>query len=223
MSDLSWPIFTCSVKIYFKKGVYFWSNSIPNHYIILNYRRRYFYFSSFNILLDILKFKNFKRPINSFLFCSAFWYYLLSLRRLLFNAFNTTMTGSSFPQEPRRLSQVDAVQWLGSLRVGAGQKPLLIAGNAYHKYRVKCNRWPKVRCVAMNPVEHPHGGGSHQHIGHASTVRRCPSRPEGWSHCCKEDWSSAWARCCNCIQSWEGCLIGCFHVILLSLVHHHLW
>ncbi|BBH01234.1 Ribosomal protein L2 family [Prunus dulcis] len=34
------------------------------------------------------------------------------------------------------------------------------------------NCWPKVRGVAMNPVEHPHGGGNHQHIGHASTVRR---------------------------------------------------
>ncbi|KAE8735850.1 60S ribosomal protein L8 [Hibiscus syriacus] len=34
------------------------------------------------------------------------------------------------------------------------------------------NFWPKVRGVAMNPVEHPHGGGNHQHIGHASTVRR---------------------------------------------------
>lgn len=31
---------------------------------------------------------------------------------------------------------------------------------------------PQVRGVAMNPVEHPHGGGNHQHIGHASTVRR---------------------------------------------------
>ena len=29
----------------------------------------------------------------------------------------------------------------------------------------------------MNPVEHPHGGGNHQHIGHASTVRR--NRPAG--------------------------------------------
>uniref|UniRef100_A0A1I7XHT2 Large ribosomal subunit protein uL2 n=1 Tax=Heterorhabditis bacteriophora TaxID=37862 RepID=A0A1I7XHT2_HETBA len=28
------------------------------------------------------------------------------------------------------------------------------------------------RGVAMNPVEHPHGGGNHQHIGHPSTVRR---------------------------------------------------
>jgi len=24
----------------------------------------------------------------------------------------------------------------------------------------------------MNPVDHPHGGGNHQHIGHASTVAR---------------------------------------------------
>ena len=29
------------------------------------------------------------------------------------------------------------------------------------------------RCVASRcPVEHPHGGGNHQHIGHPSTVRR---------------------------------------------------
>ncbi|KAL0652230.1 hypothetical protein Bca4012_094921 [Brassica carinata] len=51
------------------------------------------------------------------------------------------------------------------------RSPLLKAGNAYHKYRVKRNCWPIVRGVAMNPVEHPHGGGNRQHIGHASTVR----------------------------------------------------
>ena len=55
---------------------------------------------------------------------------------------------------------------------GRMDKPLLKAGAAYHKYRVKRNEWPKVRGVAMNPVEHPHGGGNHQHIGHASTCRR---------------------------------------------------
>merc|ERR1712146_34383 len=43
---------------------------------------------------------------------------------------------------------------------------------ATHKYRVKRNCWPKVRGVAMNPVEHPHGGGNHQHIGHPSTCAR---------------------------------------------------
>eukprot|EP00971_Amphidinium_carterae_P002993 58624-Amphidinium_carterae.1 len=61
------------------------------------------------------------------------------------------------------------------------------AGNNYHKYRVKRNNWPKVhrhcnakrrhvrlsvRGCAMNPVEHPHGGGNHQHVGHPTTISR---------------------------------------------------
>merc|ERR1719253_897306 len=54
---------------------------------------------------------------------------------------------------------------------GRLDKPILKAGNNFHKYRVKRNCWPKVRGVAMNPVEHPHGGGNHQHIGMASTVK----------------------------------------------------
>jgi len=55
---------------------------------------------------------------------------------------------------------------------GRTDKPMLKAGRAFHKYRVKRNSWPKVRGVAMNPVEHPHGGGNHQHIGHPSTCNR---------------------------------------------------
>ena len=54
---------------------------------------------------------------------------------------------------------------------GRTDKPMLKAGRAYHKYKAKGNRWPVVRGVAMNPVEHPHGGGNHQHIGHASTCK----------------------------------------------------
>lgn len=55
---------------------------------------------------------------------------------------------------------------------GRTDKPLLKAGACYHKYKAKRNCWPKVRGVAMNPVEHPHGGGNHQHIGKPSTRRR---------------------------------------------------
>ena len=51
-------------------------------------------------------------------------------------------------------------------------KPLLKAGRAFYKFKPKRNCWPIVRGVAMNPVDHPHGGGNHQHIGHSSTVRR---------------------------------------------------
>ncbi|KAN0062385.1 60S ribosomal protein L2 [Thecaphora frezii] len=55
---------------------------------------------------------------------------------------------------------------------GRIDKPLLKAGRAYHKYKVKRNSWPRTRGVAMNPVDHPHGGGNHQHIGSASTISR---------------------------------------------------
>jgi len=60
---------------------------------------------------------------------------------------------------------------------GRLDKPLLKAGRAHHKWKMKRNGWPKVRGVAMNPVEHPHGGGNHQHIGKPSTVAR--DRPAG--------------------------------------------
>merc|ERR1711939_526367 len=46
------------------------------------------------------------------------------------------------------------------------------ASRAKHKFAVKRNSWPKTRGVAMNPVDHPHGGGNHQHIGKASTISR---------------------------------------------------
>eukprot|EP00997_Jenningsia_sp_PLL12_P005752 NODE_2285_length_951_cov_95.110865_g1882_i0.p1 GENE.NODE_2285_length_951_cov_95.110865_g1882_i0~~NODE_2285_length_951_cov_95.110865_g1882_i0.p1 ORF type:complete len:265 (+),score=33.70 NODE_2285_length_951_cov_95.110865_g1882_i0:63-857(+) len=56
---------------------------------------------------------------------------------------------------------------------GRIEKPILKAGNNYYRYKAKGgNRWPHVRGVAMSPVDHPHGGGNHQHIGHASTIRR---------------------------------------------------
>ena len=55
---------------------------------------------------------------------------------------------------------------------GRTDKPMLKAGNSYWKYKAKRRCWPVVRAVAMNPVDHPHGGGNHQHLGTASTVRR---------------------------------------------------
>ena len=55
---------------------------------------------------------------------------------------------------------------------GRTDKPMLKAGRAFHKFRVKRNSWPSVRGVAMNPVEHPHGGGNQQHMGHPGTIRR---------------------------------------------------
>ncbi|KAJ1723717.1 60S ribosomal protein L2 [Coemansia erecta] len=64
----------------------------------------------------------------------------------------------------------------GTVGIVAGggriDKPLLKAGRAFFKHRAKRNSWPRTRGVAMNPVDHVHGGGNHQHIGKASTVAR---------------------------------------------------
>jgi len=60
---------------------------------------------------------------------------------------------------------------------GRTDKPMLKAGRAWHKYKAKRNEWPVVRGVAMNPVDHPHGGGNQQHMGKPGTVAR--SKPAG--------------------------------------------
>lgn len=44
---------------------------------------------------------------------------------------------------------------------GRTDKPVCKAGNVWHKMRAKRRgTWPRVRGVAMNPVDHPHGGGN---------------------------------------------------------------
>jgi large subunit ribosomal protein L8e len=58
---------------------------------------------------------------------------------------------------------------------GRIDKPILKAGRAYWKYKAKRHSWPVVRGVCMNPVDHPFGGGNHQHIGKPSTVSRLKS------------------------------------------------
>ncbi len=55
---------------------------------------------------------------------------------------------------------------------GAGDKPLLKAGKMHHKAKTRAYNWPKVRGVAMNPVDHPHGGGSHSYSGGPTSMAR---------------------------------------------------
>ncbi len=45
---------------------------------------------------------------------------------------------------------------------GRTEKPMLKAGNKFWKFKARGRKcWPNVRGVAMNPVDHPHGGGNH--------------------------------------------------------------
>jgi large subunit ribosomal protein L2 len=54
---------------------------------------------------------------------------------------------------------------------GRTEKPFLKAGKRVHWYRAKAGkRYPVVRGVAMNPVDHPYGGGAHQHVGKSKSV-----------------------------------------------------
>ncbi|HZY70734.1 MAG TPA: 50S ribosomal protein L2 [Thermoplasmata archaeon] len=55
---------------------------------------------------------------------------------------------------------------------GAGrqERPFIKAGKKVLAYRSLAKAPFKVRGVAMNPVNHPHGGGAHQHVGRPSTV-----------------------------------------------------
>jgi len=82
-------------------------------------------------------------------------------------------TTVKLPSGRRKRINADSRAIVGIV-AGGGRldKPLLKAGAAFHKYRVKRNCWPVVRGVAMNPVEHPHGGGNHQHVGHPTTTAR---------------------------------------------------
>jgi large subunit ribosomal protein L2 len=53
---------------------------------------------------------------------------------------------------------------------GRTEKPFVKAGNKHHKMRSRGSKYPKVRGVAMNAVDHPHGGGGRQHPGRPRSV-----------------------------------------------------
>jgi large subunit ribosomal protein L2 len=77
---------------------------------------------------------------------------------------------------PSRKEKVVSAENRATIGIVAGggrmEKPFLKAGIKYYRERVHPKRWPVVRGVAMNPVSHPHGGGSHKRPGKPTTVAR---------------------------------------------------
>ncbi|ELY45865.1 50S ribosomal protein L2 [Natronorubrum tibetense] len=55
---------------------------------------------------------------------------------------------------------------------GRTEKPFVKAGNKYHKMKARGTKYPRVRGVAMNAVDHPFGGGGRQHPGKPKSVSR---------------------------------------------------
>jgi large subunit ribosomal protein L2 len=54
---------------------------------------------------------------------------------------------------------------------GRGEKPFIKAGRKHHAMKAKKRQWPRVRGVAMNPVDHPFGGAQH-HAGKSKSTSR---------------------------------------------------
>jgi large subunit ribosomal protein L2 len=55
---------------------------------------------------------------------------------------------------------------------GRTEKPFVKAGNKHHKMKARGTKYPRVRGVAMNAVDHPFGGGGRQHPGQPKSVSR---------------------------------------------------
>jgi len=55
---------------------------------------------------------------------------------------------------------------------GRTEKPFVKAGNKYHKMKARGTKYPRVRGVAMNAIDHPFGGGGRQHPGKPKSVSR---------------------------------------------------
>jgi len=82
-------------------------------------------------------------------------------------------TRVKLPSGTRKTLPGEARAMVGLIASGERvDKPVLKAGNIFHKMKRLKKRWPRVRCVAMNPVDHPFGGGNQQHVGVPSTVSR---------------------------------------------------
>ena len=55
---------------------------------------------------------------------------------------------------------------------GRTEKPFVKAGNKHHKMKARGTKYPRVRGVAMNAIDHPFGGGGRQHPGQPKSVSR---------------------------------------------------
>jgi large subunit ribosomal protein L2 len=77
---------------------------------------------------------------------------------------------------PSRKEKIVDARCRATIGIVAGsgriEKPFMKAGTKYYHERTHPKRWPVVRGVAMNPVSHPHGGGSHKRPGKPTTVAR---------------------------------------------------
>jgi large subunit ribosomal protein L2 len=79
------------------------------------------------------------------------------------------------PSGKVRIFDADCRATVGNVAGGGRHdKPFVKAGKKYHAMRAMNKMWPKVRGVAMNVVDHPHGGKEHHPPGPTTVARNTP-------------------------------------------------
>ncbi|NQE05663.1 50S ribosomal protein L2 [ANME-1 cluster archaeon GoMg1] len=92
---------------------------------------------------------------------------------LLAHEQETGKTLVSMPSGRKKWLSSDCFATIGVVAGGGRtEKPFVKAGKKYHKMKTHSGKYPTVRGVAMNPVDHPFGGGGHQHVGKSKTPAR---------------------------------------------------
>lgn len=82
-------------------------------------------------------------------------------------------TTIKLPSGHKKLMDNNCRAMIGQIAsAGIVEPPLLKASNSYFKRKAKGKKSVRVSGMAKNPVEHPHGGGNHQHIGKPTCVAR---------------------------------------------------
>ncbi len=85
----------------------------------------------------------------------------------------TGLTQVKLPSKKTKFIQSASLATVGRA-AGSGRtdKPMIHAGQNFHRKRARGKLWPVVVGRAKNSVDHPHGGGRHPHVGRPTTVSR---------------------------------------------------
>lgn len=92
---------------------------------------------------------------------------------LLAHEHETGKTQVVLPSGKKKWLSSDCFATIGVVAGGGRtEKPFVKAGKKYHKMKARAAKYPRTSGVAMNPVDHPFGGGAHQHVGKPKTPGR---------------------------------------------------
>ncbi len=76
------------------------------------------------------------------------------------------------PSKKDKLISINSIVTIGRVAaMGRVIKPLIRAGTNYYKHKARGKKYPNIKGISMNAVNHPHGG-KEPRLGHSTTVSR---------------------------------------------------